>query len=126
MDNSRQNPTPTSNTIEAALAALLSNENQSQNSYFVFGNLYVNNQGEKSEDKEAKESVPEIELSKIFNDLNLELNNLAKEMTLMKNELKAVLEIKGKLKDDENDSVFVFGRSNEDNGFKFMLKPIPM
>ena len=122
MDNSRQNPTSISNTIETALNSLLSSENQSQNSVFVFGNVYVNNQNEKSEVKKAKESTPDIELSKSFNVLNLELNNIAKEMTFMKNELKAILESKEMQKDDDDyDSVFVFGRENEDNGFNFML-----
>ena len=122
MDNSRQNPTSISNTIETALNSLLSSENQSQNSFFVFGNVYVNNQNEKSEVKKAKESTPDIELSKSFNDLNLELNNIAKEMTFMKNELKAILESKEMQKDDDDyDSVFVFGRENEDNGFNFIL-----
>jgi hypothetical protein len=57
MDSSSQKPATMNDTTEAALSALLSKGSQSQNSFIVFGNVYVTNQGldqvKNSSDREA-------------------------------------------------------------------------
>jgi len=59
MASSSQKPATMDNATEAALFTLLSSENQAQNTFFVFGNVYVNNQNDGSSDREStKDSTP--------------------------------------------------------------------
>jgi len=96
-----QKGTSKSNTPGTAPSALPLSKIKSQNSFFVFGNVYVTNQGDNSNNKKTKSPAFEEEVSKNFNNVNSELNYLTDELKASQRmliELKYVLEKREKRK----------------------------
>ena len=96
-----QKGTSTSNTPGTAPSALSLSKTKSQNSFIVFGNVYVTNQCDNSNSKKTKSPVFEKEVSKNFNNVNSELNYLTDELKVSQRmliELKTVLEKREKRK----------------------------
>ncbi|CAG9797769.1 unnamed protein product [Chironomus riparius] len=104
--------TSTSNTHGTATSALSLSNVKSQNSFFVFGNVYVTNQSENFNSKKVEDPPVKNEVATNLNNINLELNFLNDEIKnnhSMLLELKKVLEKREKRKERrakaENDRV---------------------
>lgn len=90
MDKKSQNAASTNIPQEASCSALSLSKTQSQNSFYVFGNVYVTNQSEIPR-KKPQSSAFEIEVASNLNDINSELNLISDEM---KNNQSLLLELK--------------------------------
>lgn len=92
MDKSNQKSTSMKNTTEAVLSQLVSGENKSQNSFVVFGDVYVTNEMENSnqESEISKQDKKFIdELKELYlrvgdaTDLLMEINRQIDEVFLI-------------------------------------------